>query len=555
MTQDYRFQTTIEPSKLRQVLALAGTEWSGKLSAEEFADVEAKLLVDFVLKGNPGRAFYLETKEGEILASCVVTQHKALYKEAGVSTIGTVPDPGLFGVNNITAIRLSYVFVDKEARGKGLMGKLVPKAIEYTEKEILKKELAKSSDKKDSFKLMVLDADSVDDTLVRHYLGKKYVWYLYSAIDLAYTKFGFKAYPIEGYKISQGLAEGKTYLFVEKLLTEKPKDSGKKLRLLDGTKQQDRDLIHHILQGKQLELLTDLNKNVYHSELQGDLRSSLSLTNLSLALSSSRPNSSKELHSINMKFRDTVLGSPAISQLSTSESSNSIVQERRKSSILLLGCPKFAILPDIIGLDQKFAGGMATAEKIGTEENKTFAKYYGAILTNELQRRSFYVLWMLLKGTQFTIVAMGELKIDLFGAMADPLGLTNTPERRRSSSFTGINEMGGFNFQDLDLLVNVAVHVAQKLATESQDGSVLVNINDLPTSIPRPVLHDFFLNYLTKEHKTEVNTQPANEEAVKAVQYLETFADLQILPMLKKYGNQGASFELDWVANSLVTWG
>ncbi|KAM9893637.1 hypothetical protein OXX79_009217 [Metschnikowia pulcherrima] len=531
MTQDYRFQTTIEPSKLRQVLALAGTEWSGKLSAEEFADVEAKSLVDFVLKGNPGRAFYLETKQGEILASCVVTQHKALYKEAGVSTIGTVPDPGSFGVNNITAIRLSYVFVAKEARGKGLMGRLVPKAIEYTEKEILKKELAK------------------------HYLGKKYVWYLYSAIDSAYTKFGFKAYPIEGYKISQGLAEGKTYSFVEKLLTDKPKDSGKKLRLLDGTKQQDRDLIHHILQGKQLELLTDLNKNVYHSELQGDSRSSSSLTNLSSALSSSRPNSSKELHSINMKFRDTVLGSPAISQSSTSESSNSIVQERRKSSILSLGCPKFAILPDIIGLDQKFAGGMATAEKIGTEENKTFAKYYGAILTNELQRRSFYVLWMLLKGTQFTIVAMGELKIDLFGAMADPLGLTNTPERRRSASFTGINEMGGFNFQDLDLLVNVAVHVAQKSATESQDGSVLVNINDLPTSIPRPVLHDFFLNYLTKEHKTEVNTQPANEEAVKAVQYLETFADLQILPMLKKYGNQGASFELDWVANSLVTWG
>ncbi|KAM9912178.1 hypothetical protein OXX69_002816 [Metschnikowia pulcherrima] len=127
MTQDYRFQTTIEPSKLRQVLALAGTEWSGKLSAEEFADVEAKSLVDFVLKGNPGRAFYLETKQGEILASCVVTQHKALYKEAGVSTIGTVPDPGSFGVNNITAIRLSYVFVAKEARGKGVDGETCTK--------------------------------------------------------------------------------------------------------------------------------------------------------------------------------------------------------------------------------------------------------------------------------------------------------------------------------------------------------------------------------------------------------------------------------------------
>ena len=104
-------------------------------------------------------------------------------------------------------------------------------------------------------------AIKVDQTLVQHYLGKKYVWFLYSAIGKTYEKFGFKEYPLEGYKIDQNLSLGKTYLFVEKLLaSEAPKEAGKKLRLLDGDRTQDRDLIDQILQGKQLEILTDLNK-------------------------------------------------------------------------------------------------------------------------------------------------------------------------------------------------------------------------------------------------------------------------------------------------------
>lgn len=556
MSNNYRFETTNEPQKLRKVFSLAGTEWSGKLTPEEFGEIEAKNLVDFILKGNPGRAFYLESRTGDIHASCVVTQHKAVFKEAGITTIGTVPDPSLFGVNNGTAIRLSFVFVAKEARGNGLMGSLIRKAIEYTEAEILKKELAKSSDKQDSFKLMVLDGDKVDQTLVQHYLGKKYVWFLYSAIGKTYEKFGFKEYPLEGYKIDQNLSLGKTYLFVEKLLaSEAPKEAGKKLRLLDGDRTQDRDLIDQILQGKQLEILTDLNKNVYHSELLGDLHSSLSLSNLSSTLSSSRPGSSKELSSITMKFKETFLGSSDKKALSPpAEDTTQQTQQRRKSSILLLGCPKFAILPDFNEINHKFVSTKAAVNKVGTDSNKKYANINGAVLTNELQRKSFYILWMMVKGTDFTIIAMGELRLDLFGVMADPLGFTNPIERRRSSSFTGINDMGGFNFQDLDLLVNTAVYVARQLSVDAQAASVFVNINDLPTTIPRPVLHDFFLNYLPKAY--EVNeVDSSKKEKTATVTFLENLSDCQILPMLRKYGNNDGTFELDWVANSLSTWG
>ncbi|OBA19525.1 hypothetical protein METBIDRAFT_73653 [Metschnikowia bicuspidata var. bicuspidata NRRL YB-4993] len=537
MTRDYRFQTTVEPQKFKQILSLPGTEWSGLLSAAEFGEIEAKLLVDFILQGNPGRAFYLESKTGDILACCVITQHKALCKEAGVSTIGTVPDPSLFGVNNATAIRLSYVFVAKDARGSGLMGVLVPKAIEYTEAEILKKELAKSSDRKDSFKLMVQTGGRVDQTLARHYLAKKYVWYLYSAIGLAYTKYGFKAYPLEGYQISLDLARGSTGQLVERMLSpDRPTDVGKTLRLLDGKNPQDRNLIDLVLQGRQLELLTDLNRNVYHSELRGDLHSSLSLTNLSSVLSNCRPGSSSETADIMAQFKETFLGTTG----------------KRQSSILLLACPKFAILPNLLEIDQKFAGIRKTALKVGSEENVRYADYYGAVLTNELQQKSFYILWMSLKGKEFTIVAMGEMKLDMFAAMAGPRGPRHPGPPRRKSSLTGLNEMGGFNFQDLDLLVNAAVYVARKQAVGAEGGSVHVNVNDLPTSIPKPVLHDFFLNYLPKAYDSHTE-KPISSDG-RLVQVL-SFTDMEDLPMLRKYGCSSADFELDWVGNSLITWG
>ncbi|GEQ67428.1 hypothetical protein JCM33374_g1093 [Metschnikowia sp. JCM 33374] len=575
MSSEYRLETSVEPKNLKRVIALAGTEWSGKLTPEEFAEIHSKQLVDFILKGNPGRAFYFESKSGDILATCIITQHKALYKEAGVSTIGTMPDPSSFGVNNITAIRLSYVFVAKEARGKGLMGSLIPQAIEYTEAEILKKELAKSSDKKDSFRSMVQDGNSIDQTLVRHYLGKKYVWYLYSAIDSAYAKFGFKAYPLEGYKLDWRLSSGEMNSLVKKLLSsDGSKEIGKKLRLLDGTKASDRQLIDQIIQGKSLEILTDLNKNVYHSELQGDSHSSSSFTSLSSALSASRRGSARDLSfaaekdsssgskqeasSATVEFNEVCFGSSGKSASVGSITDAAEIQQRRKSSILSLGCPKFAILPEVSELDRNFAGTKETAEKVGTEVNRNYSSVYGAILTNELQKKSFYILWMLIKGIDFTIVAMGELRFDLFGMMADPLGTSSAPGRRRSSSFTGINDMGGFNFQDLDLLVSTAVHVAHNTALFPEAGSVFVNLNDLPTTIPKPVLHDFFLNYLPKAYDPrDANTTPdePSEEQARLVTYMKNFSDNQVLPMLRKYGSNDGNFELDWVANSLITWG
>lgn len=536
----YRFETTVEPQKITQIMALPGTEWAGHLSVEEFAEVESKKLVDFILKGNPGRCFYLTTKDGDTVATCSVTQHKALYKGASFGGVGNVPDPALFGVSNITAIRVSHVFVHPDCRKQGLMALLLKKAMEYTEKEILKKELAKSSDSKDSFKLMVSNGKGVDEGLVRHYLGKKYVWFLYSAVGEAYGKLGFKGYPIEGYKIEGTNAEAAEY--VEKLLDGE--ERGKKLRFLDATKQGDRDLLNHILQGHELDLLTDLNKSSFHSELQGNSRSSLSLTNLQGALSSARLGSFNELSAITEQLEKQNIASAE----GQSEKTHPDSQGRRKSSVVNLGCARFAVLPKLEILDQHARSASVSAQKAGTAENERYAHIYGAVLTNELQRKLMYVVWSRNLQLQFFIVGMGELKLDLFGAMTDPTGLTNPVGRRRGSSFTGINEMGGLNFQDMEILVACASYAAQKNAVKNDDKSVYVGIQDLPNTVGGPVLHDFFTNYLPKAFADKGPGGSAR------VQYVRDFTSLKVLPMLRKYGGSDPRFDLDWVCNSMVSW-
>lgn len=533
---EYKFQSTVEPKKLAELFAVAGSEWSGHLTPQEFGQIESKRLVGFILGGRAGRGFYLQSKSGEVAAIAVVTQHKALYKEAPRAAIAAIPDPFSFGVNHITGLRVSYVFTAKEHRRKGLMERLLGKVIAYTEDEIIKKELAKSSDSKDLFKLMVTTDGKVDAHLASHYLSKKYVWYLFSAIDRKYTKFGFKAYPLEGYRIPESLGESETQGLVEKLVASQKSEGGKKLRLLDRTRQMDNDLFAQILQGRELDLLTELNKTSFHSELSGGQRSSSSLTNVTSALSAAKLGSSQELLAITELLGDTTIRSEGANKSEEAGKEKS-AGLRRKSSVKQFAVPKVAILPEA-----------------GPTENSPdkFANVCGAVLTNELQHKSFYVIWRDVKDKDIYIVGMGELKLDLFGAMSDPAGFTNPVGRRRGLSFTGLNDMGGLNFQDLDLLINAAVYVSKR--REHMNREVYVTMNDLPATVPAPVLHDFFLNYLPRTAPVQVAGQEGAKES-NAVEFVEDYSKYTTLPMMRRFGSLSAEFDLDWTGISIATWG
>ena len=541
---DFRFKTTVEPKILHQVFAVCGSEW-GQPDPEAFAEFQTKLLVDAILKGRAAKAFYLESKEGEIACVCVVTQHKGFYKDSGTGGIG-VPDPAAFGVNPATGLRLSYVFTLAKFRGLGLMGKLVKKAIDVTEEEILKKELDKLSDKKGSFRDMVTDLTGrVDPQLAKYYLGKKYFWYLYSAIKSAYSQFGFKPYVADGYIIPRSVLDSEAASLVQKLLDQGSGVSehvpGKKLTLLDGSKPLDENLIALILQLRELDLLTDLNKTLFHSELSGGRRSLSSLTNVQTALSLTKLlGSQNELSSV-------------AEQMSAAQIDPNAPKDpglRKKSSMQNLTLPKFFLQPDVSNVRKHHAADEPRTKKKSGDLD--YARIKGAVLTNELQQKSYYILWSLIMDGKTFIISLGELKVDPFGmpveAKEDRLG-------RRRSSFTALNDLGGFNLQDLELLISAAVLVAYK--RDPNLDRIYVTSQDLPDTVPSSVLYDFFINYLPRSVPNVLKKDDEGAKETNTVEYVEDFSGEQhLLPMAKRYGYDSPEFELDWMASgSIITCG
>lgn len=508
------FKTTVERTKLTELFALCGTEWHGPLTPSEFAQMEAKKLVDFILKGNPGRGFYLE-ENGAMVATCVVTQYKALYKAPGLLTLSGGPDPFAFGVSPASALRLSYVFVSAEHRKKGHMASLVQKAIAYTENEILQKELAKAPSGKDLFRLMVEGADDkVDPELARHLLSQKYVWFLYLAIGPAYLAFGFKPYPVEGYCV---LAPSETQgeQLVAQLLANP--GSGKRLRMLSDEVPADRDLMAELVRSAELELLTGMTTNE-HTSLGGARRLLLLLANLQSMLgagSGAGPGAGAGAGLVPSGSGHVVGGSLGHVPSAKAHAAGKPL-------------PKFAVVPNTNIWDNNWTHMKILAQKAGDPQAAQTAQYRGAVLTNDSQRKTYYVLWAMIKQQDMQIVAMGEFTGD-----------TAVPgTRRRGSLFTGINELGGFNFQDLDLLLGSALYVGRRLC---KDPTVCVSLRDLPVVVPGPVMHDFFMNHVP--------------QSGAHVDFIRDFSQRQVLPMVRPFGCPTPEFELDWIANGLFTWG
>lgn len=517
---EYKFHTTVEPKKLTQLFTICGTGWAREgQTAEEFGRIHSKKLVDFILSGRTGRAFYTENAKGEIGSLCVVTQHPGFYKEADKS-ITKVPDPASLGVHSATGLRVSFVFTNPKFRGQGLMQRVVSKAIAYVEDDIIKKELAKASDKPDSLKLLATENGIPDKTLLAYYLGRKYVWYLYSGIKDTYKQFGFKSYPQEGYKVPALLADSEAGKFVEELASG-TRSGGKTLRFLHLDNQSDRELVSYILQTRELDTMTELQKGVFHLELSGQRRLLLSLSNIAAVLLSAKLGSSNELAGLASKAQSSSSVTDNLGKLNVEEKSGAPVH--LQSLILELAVLKFALKPEL----SNFAN--SDVELF----HKT--KICGAVLTNELQLKTWYILWRGLFGDNTLFVnGLGELSTDPMGG-------------RRRLSFTGVNEMGGHNFQDLELLLAAAA-IRSKLDYKGQD--VHVTINDLPSTVPLPVLHDFFSQYLNRSDSGLGD----NGEGVRAA-YVKDYADFHLLPMVRRFGNSSPDFELDWVGLSMLTWG
>lgn len=149
---------------------------------------------------------------------------------------------------------------------------------------------------------------------------------------------------------------------------------------------------------------------------------------------------------------------------------------------------------------------------------------------------------------------MGEVKFEPMMLM-DPLARGSGISKRRGSSFSGLNDLGGYNFQDLDILINTACYVARGRNIKHVT-SVIVASSDLPANYPATVLHDYFLNYLPRTYESVAATDDENATTESKVQFVDANQSHEVLlPMLKKFGQNSPEFNLDWCFNGMLAWG
>ena len=529
----YQLKSSKDVSVLGKLYELCGTEWAGPISAQQFGSAVAEA---YKYTDQP-EGFWFEDETGNVICTATVKHIPGLYKAPDKSNaISSVPDPGVFGVRLVTLLHFGYVFTAKEYRGKGLASQMITQVIEHVENDIIDHHVRSSDDKNDSFKNMAVTDGEVDRQLANYYLGKEYFWVLYSGAGTFYEKFGFKSYPLDYYDIPTSIIDEGQRLLLHGLMfgEDDARVVGKKLRMLHQSNPQDVELVQFILQNKELEIVTELNKMLFHSELAGNHKSSSSLTNMTNVLQMSKIGLHPALSSITeMSTAGTGHQAPSSGQ-------------RRRSSIVQQSVPKVALKPELNNIQHLWTLSSHAAEISGDEEVIKFDDMMGAIFTNELQQKSHYVIWSTIKQSQLVILAMGELKFYHFGALGGTHG-------RRGSSFTGLNDLGGYNFQDLDILISVACIVAQKRKL-SELSHILASVNDLPAGYPAPILHDYFLNYLPKAFEN-VHGAEDDADASKQVRFITDAAnEIKILPMMRRFGKTSPKFDLDWVSSGMRSW-
>lgn len=530
----YKLKSSKNVKDLQKVYDLCGTGWAGSMSVSQFgaAAAEAHKYNDKV------EGFWYENDAGKVVATATVSQVPGLFKAPDKSNaISSIPDPGVFGVRLVKLLHVGYVFTDREYRSKGLASKLIAEVIEHVEEELIQEHLKASDDSKnDSFRNMVVTDGEVDKQLANYYLGKEYFWVLYSGVQTFYERFGFKSYPLDFYEVPTSIIdEGQRNLLHGLIFGED--DSrvvGKKLRMLHKSNPQDVELVQFILQNKELEIVTELNKMISHSELAGNHKSSSSLTNMTSMLQMSKMGLHPALSSITeMSTAGTGHQAPSPTQ-------------RRKSSVVEHSVPKIAFKPHLKNIQHLWTLEDHTSKLSDDEDVVKFSDMMGAIFTNELQQKSHYVIWATIMQSRLAILAMGELKFDHFGALGGTHG-------RRGSSFTGLNDLGGYNFQDLDILISTACVVAQKRQLRVLD-HIIASVNDLPAGYPAPVLHDYFLNYLPKAFENVYGDQEPADDTKKVRFITDAAKELSLLPMLRRFGKLSHEFDLGLVSSGVWLW-
>ncbi|KAK6460382.1 hypothetical protein DFJ63DRAFT_250073 [Scheffersomyces coipomensis] len=526
MSEKYQFGVTSDPAKLREIYTVCGDAFSATITPEEFADLESGKHVKVLNDGGNLYGFYVEEKgTGKVIASTTVREVDGFFKAADRSSaLSSVPDPAAIGVKNVKFLLVGYVSTHKDFRNQGIAKFIVGESIKYLENDIITRKLKESdASKKDSFKNMVTKADGqIDTQLANYYLSKEYFWYLYSGVGKYYERFGFKAFPMESFRLPHSIISEKQESIIKDLIKNEYSTvvgGGKKLKLLRGSNLDDQNIINSIYQRKELEILTDLNKMIFHSELQGSSHHpSSSLTNVHDILESAKSGSSSFLSSI------------------TEDKTNSVPGQRRKSSAQQFSVSKVALKPDYetvkwhVSTENHYAKySNSTPEKI------EFTDIQGAILTNELQQKSYYILWNTLMQRSMFILGMGELH-------SDPV-----TGSRRSSSFGTLNELGGYNFQDWDILLATACYVGKNRSINFSK-EIYLALNDLPSSVPTQLFYDHLLNYFP--NSLDNSSQDATDDKVEIITDCLTG-----LPMIKLFGSESPNFDLDWTHSGVWSWG
>ncbi|KAK6197432.1 uncharacterized protein RJT21DRAFT_56785 [Scheffersomyces amazonensis] len=539
MSTKFAFHATNDPKKLKELYELCGVEWGGGLTSSEFGDVETQQHIDSLTKGRKIQGFYLEDKaSGTLVATTIISEIKGFVKPTDrTSSISSIPDPSSIGLKPIKFLLIGFVVTHRDYRRQGLAQLIVENAIKFTEEEIIATKLHDSdTSKNDSFANMVTDQEGkVDGTLANYYLGKEYMWILYSGVGKFYERFGFKGFPLEFFKIPLSSLSEQQEVLIEQLLDETNKNNfRKRVRLLRGTNPDDQEIIKTILQTKELTIVSELNKTIFHSELQSTSKSSSSLTNMNDILAAAH------------EGRTPSLGSIVEDSNSTASKNQS---GRRKSSVHHFAIPRIALKPDYDVIQWDVAIEKFTAHCSNNEQAVKYTDIQGLILHNELQKKSYYIIWNTLMQRALFIMGIGELQS---GFEFNP---TSAP-RSRSSSFSELNELGGYNFQDYDILLSAACYVSKKRNIPGNN-PVYVSINDLPNNIPTQVLYDYLLNFFPNSLTGSVsnnNSTSTSKNTENKIQIIND-AELGVLPMLRRFGDSSPEFEIDWSHSGMWSFG
>lgn len=545
MSDQFRFKVAdnSNTNELHDVLAITSKEFFTKIPERKVASTLAETIKKCESQGEKNEVFYLEHKAtSKPVCMCIVKHRKGMHKAGDRSSeISSIPNVDQLSIKYVTLLCITYVVTLPQYRNLGLANKLIDQTIEYVEKELITHNIETSDDSKpDSFKAMVMQDDkSYDPYLASYYLGKKYFWVLYSAIGTFYERFGFKSLPLSFYKVPTTIADSHEQVLNN--LIDTPEGSshmiGKRLRLLHGSKPQDRDIISFAMQCRELDILTELNKLTFHSELSGGRKSLSSLTNIGDLLNMTKINSQTELTPISQ---------------SKQPPPNDPANTRRRSSVQFSGMPSFAIKPSILNIENHDYINREFTKELPdvTPEQLSYNDIQGAIFTNDLQHKSYYIIWLSVIGKLY-VIGVGELQFEMLGSAspANPGGAGS----KRVSSFTGMNELGAYNFQDLDILFGLACRVARNRNLDDNE-SVYVAVNDLPNNFPATVLNDYFLNYLPKAFEN-VEEESSSAAPSKKVQLINDSTDaLHVLPMVRRFGNKSSEFDLDWIGNGMWSW-